>query len=250
MSDIETTIKRSKVPAKPKRSPAKPTDAALAPVITIDGPSGSGKGTIASAVAEHLAYNYLDSGALYRVMALASLNREIAADDVDSLVELVMIAPVTFKRSACGGSDVLLEGEIVTSELRREEVGLRASQIATIAPFRTALLDRQLRWRRPPGLVADGRDMGTVVFPDAPLKIYLTASAEIRAQRRHKQLIEKGIEANIVGLLADINERDDRDYNREIAPLVAAADAITIDSSTQTIEEVVTKVLDFAGNRL
>ena len=222
----------------------------LAPVITVDGPSGSGKGTIACAVAEQLGFYFLDSGALYRLVALASLNRRVAADDSSALVELATTAPMEFRRGACGDSTVLLGGQDVTQELRQEEVGNRASRIATIGALRDALLDRQRRWRRMPGLVADGRDMGTVVFPDAMLKIYLTASAKIRAERRHKQLIEKGIEANIGGLLADIVERDHRDYNRPIAPLACAEDAVEIDSSHQTIDEVVTKVLDFARNRL
>ena len=225
-------------------------DAKLAPVITIDGPSGSGKGTIASAVAEKLGFHFLDSGALYRVVALASLNKKLPEDDTRALVELGRTAPIEFKRSSSGDSRVELGGQEVTLELRREEVGDRASRIAAIPALRTALLDRQRRWRRMPGLVADGRDMGTVIFPDAILKIYLTASAQIRAERRHKQLINKGMEANIAGLLADIIARDDRDHNREIAPLVPAEDSISIDSTQLTIEEVVTKVLDFAENRL
>lgn len=222
----------------------------VVPVITIDGPSGSGKGTIASAVAEQLGYHFLDSGALYRVVALASLNRKIAEDDTQSLVDLARTAPIEFRRSLDGGSQVLLGGQEVTRDLRREEVGDRASRIATIKPLRAELLTRQRRWRRLPGLVADGRDMGTVIFPDAVLKIYLTASAEIRAERRHKQLIDKGMQANIAGLLADIIERDNRDYNREIAPLQPAEDSVSIDSTELTIDEVVTKVLDFAGNRI
>lgn len=224
--------------------------AKLAPVVTIDGPSGSGKGTIASAVAEQLGFHFLDSGALYRVTALASLNRKVPEDDVRGLVDIARTAPIVFTRSDGGGSKVELGGQDVTRDLRREEVGNRASRIAAIPSLRAALLDRQRRWRRMPGLVADGRDMGTVIFPDAVLKIYLTASAQIRAERRHKQLINKGMEANIAGLLADIIERDDRDHNRAIAPLVPAEDSISIDSTQLSIEEVVTKVLDFAENRL
>ena len=220
------------------------------PVITIDGPSGSGKGTIACAVAEKLGFHFLDSGALYRVVALASLNQKIPEDDSRALVDLARTAPITFTRSGCGDSQVLLGGQDVSRDLRREAVGDRASRIATIASLRAELLTRQRRWRRPPGLVADGRDMGTVIFPDAILKVYLTASAEIRAERRHKQLINKGMEAKIDGLLADIVERDNRDYNREIAPLKPAEDSICIDSTELTIEDVVTKVLDFAGNRI
>ncbi len=222
----------------------------LVPVITVDGPSGSGKGTIASAVAEKLGFHFLDSGALYRVVALASLNRKIPEDDTQSLVDLARTAPIEFRRSSSGDSQVLLGGQDVTLDLRREEVGDRASRVATIKKLRAELLTRQRRWRRLPGLVADGRDMGTVIFPDAVLKIYLTASAKIRAERRHKQLIDKGMEANIAGLLADIIERDNRDYNREIAPLKPAEDSVSIDSTALTIDEVVTKVLDFAGNRI
>ncbi len=230
--------------------PRRKQQVVAAPVITIDGPSGSGKGTISSAVAEKLGFHFLDSGALYRVVALASLNRKVAEDDTRSLVDLARTAPIEFKRSGTGDSQVLLGGQDVTRDLRQEEVGTRASKIATIPQLRSELLTRQRRWRRPPGLVADGRDMGTVIFPDAVLKIYLTASAKIRAERRHKQLIDKGIEANIAGLLADIIERDNRDHNREIAPLKPAEDSVSIDSTELSIDEVVTKVLDFAGNRI
>ena len=233
-----------------KDAAQKKRPAGYVPVITIDGPSGSGKGTIASAVAEQLGFHFLDSGALYRVVAVASINQKIPEDDTRGLVELARTAPISFKRSGGGDSLVELGGQDVTRDLRREEVGDRASRIAPIPSLRAELLTRQRRWRRMPGLVADGRDMGTVIFPDADLKIYLTASAQIRAERRHKQLISKGMEANIAGLLADIIERDNRDHNREIAPLVPAEDSISIDSTELSIAEVVTKVLDFAGNRI
>lgn len=246
MNDIHAAGKKKRSVASNRKTAA----TELAPVITIDGPSGSGKGTIASTVADRLGFLFLDSGALYRVVALASLNRKIPEDDIHTLTELARTTPIDFTRGENGESRVLLGGQDITRDLRQEQVGDRASRIATIGRLRQALLDRQRRWRRLPGLVADGRDMGTVVFPDAELKIYLTASAEVRAERRHKQLIEKGIEANIAGLLADIVERDNRDTNRKIAPLVAAEDAVTIDSSGLSIDEVVTKVLDFAGNRL
>ena len=251
-SDAPVAKSRKGSPEMASRNPANgnSNSAKLIPVITIDGPSGSGKGTIASAVAEKLGFYFLDSGALYRVVALASLNKKVPEDDTRALVELGRTAPIEFKRSNSGDSHVELGGQDVTLDLRREEVGDRASRIAAIPALRTALLDRQKRFRRMPGLVADGRDMGTVIFPDAILKIYLTASAQIRAERRHKQLISKGMEANIAGLLADIIARDDRDHNREIAPLVPAVDSISIDSTQLTIEEVVTKVLDFAENRL
>ncbi len=220
------------------------------PVIAIDGPSGSGKGTIARDVAESLDFRLLDSGALYRAVALVSINTRTAEHDVAGLAQLAATAPIDFRKSERGDAAVLLGSQDVTAQLRQESVGDRASRIATHADVREALLDRQRRWRKPPGLVADGRDMGTVIFPDATVKIFLTASAEIRAERRYKQLIEKGMSAKIESLLADIMERDDRDYNREIAPLKAAADAVNIDSSTLSVEQVVTKVLDLARNRL
>lgn len=226
---------------------AEPSDA---PVITIDGPSGSGKGTIARCVAAELGFRLLDSGALYRAVALASLNTRTAVDDREALASLALTAPIVFSRSESGAEAVLLGGQDVSVQLRREEVGDRASRIATHAEVRDALLERQRRWRQSPGLVADGRDMGTVVFPDAVLKIFLTASAEIRADRRYKQLLEKGMSANIGSLLADIQERDRRDYNREIAPLKAAEDAVNMDSSNESIDQVVTKVLDLARKKL
>ncbi len=233
-----------------KKSATQSRRKSAVPVITIDGPSGSGKGTIASAVAEQLGFHFLDSGALYRVVALASLKNNIDEHNTMALVELARSAEIEFRRGADGDSQVFLSGQNVTRDLRREEVGDCASRVATIPKLRSELLTRQRLWRKPPGLVADGRDMGTVIFPDAILKIYLTASAEIRAERRHKQLIDKGIEANIAGLLADITARDERDHNREIAPLKPAEDSVMIDSSALSIEEVVTKVLDFAGNRI
>lgn len=222
-----------------------------APVITIDGPSSSGKGTIARLVALELGFRFLDSGALYRAVALASINTRTASDDAAALAQLALTAPIDFERDEhTGEAAVLLGGQDVTAELRREDVGERASKIAIHPELREALLDRQRRWRQPPGLVADGRDMGTVVFKEATLKIFLTASAEIRAERRYKQLIEKGMSAKLGSLLADIQKRDDRDYNRPIAPLRPAQDSISIDSSQLSITQVVEEVLDLARNRL
>ncbi len=220
------------------------------PVIAIDGPSGSGKGTIARSVATQLGFKLLDSGALYRAVALASLNTRTAVEDKRALAVLALTAPIDFCRNEAGSECVLLGGQDISQQLRREEVGDRASRIATHGEVRDALLERQRRWRQAPGLVADGRDMGTVVFPDAVVKIFLTASAEIRAERRYKQLLEKGMSANIRSLLADIQERDTRDYNREIAPLKAAVGAINLDSTHETIDQVVSKVLDLARNKL
>jgi len=222
----------------------------LTPVITIDGPSGSGKGTISRSIAAQLGFHFLDSGSLYRAVALASINRRLAVDDIDALAELAATVPVQFETGERGEAMVLLGGQDVSHDLRQEAVGDRASRVAVHAAVRHALLDRQRRWRQPPGLVADGRDMGTVVFANANLKIFLTASAEIRAERRYKQLIEKGMSANIEGLLEDIRERDRRDTERAVAALKPAPDAVNIDSSALTIEQVVTKVLDLSKNRL
>jgi len=221
------------------------------PVITIDGPSGSGKGTAARRIADQLGFRFLDSGALYRVVALASLRHGLASSHSDALARLARDINVRFAGDASReGVQVLLDEVDVSFDLRLEDVGERASKIAAHPAVREALLDRQRRWRYPPGLVADGRDMGTVVFPDAMLKIFLTASAGVRAERRYKQLIEKGISANIDDLLADIVKRDERDANRETAPLIAARDAVVLDSTSLSIDQVVTKVLDLAGKRL
>jgi len=200
------------------------------PVIAIDGPSASGKGTVASRVAAALGFHYLESGALYRLVALAG-----GADPAATAAGL----DVAFR-----GGLIILSGQDVTDAIRAEAVGIRASEIASLPAIRAALLERQRGFRKPPGLVADGRDMGTVVFPDAVLKVFLTASVATRAQRRHKQLIDKGNHATLAALSSALEERDKRDAAREVAPLKPAADAVSLDSSDLTIDEVVDQVLE------
>lgn len=210
------------------------------PVIAIDGPTASGKGTVAQRVAAALGFHYLDSGALYRLVALLALERGVAADDAGQLAQLAATMRPHF-----AGDRIGLAGRDVTDAIRTEEVSAMASRIAVHAPLRAALLELQKSFRRPPGLVADGRDMGTVVFPDAQLKVYLTASVEARAERRYKQLIEKGIPANIAALSADLRARDERDSRRSAAPLKPAEDAYQLDSSALAIDEVVAQILDW-----
>ena len=214
-----------------------------APVITVDGPSGTGKGTVCSFLAEWLGWHFLDSGALYRVLALAAQKKSIATDDVAGLQALAEALPVEFEVQGAGSLiKVVLEGEDVTDAIRTEECGSAASVVAAIPEVRQALLSRQHAFQQKPGLIADGRDMGTVVFPAADLKIFLTASAEERAKRRHKQLNEKGISANLRDLSADIAARDARDSQRSVSPLKPAEDAIVIDTSELGIEAVVGRI--------
>lgn len=213
-----------------------------APVIAIDGPTASGKGTVAQRVARALGWHYLDSGALYRLVALRALEASVDAGDAAALATLAADMRPCFEDER-----ITLDGRDVTGEIRREDVGLMASSIAVHPLVRAALLEQQKNLRRPPGLVAEGRDMGTVVFPDARLKVFLTASAEARAVRRHKQLKEKGFSSNIAALLRDLEARDDRDSKRSAAPLVPAQDAYQFDSSGLTIDEVVAQVLDWYG---
>lgn len=228
------------------------------PVITIDGPAGSGKGTISQRVAETLGWHILDSGALYRLVALAtlqkriSLDKNIASEEVETseskVIEIARNLDVEFLPDDLGNVKIMLDGKDVTQAIRAEECGNTASKIATFKLVRTALLKRQQQFSKEPGLVADGRDMGTIVFPDAPVKIFLTASAEIRGERRLNQLKEQGISANLRGLIRDIEERDARDMQRKDAPLVPADDAIIIDTGKLSIDEVVDTVLKASGN--
>ncbi|MDP2783189.1 MAG: (d)CMP kinase [Sulfurimicrobium sp.] len=209
------------------------------PVIAIDGPSASGKGTVAALVAKELGFHYLDSGAIYRVTALAAQYAGIALDNEATLAELAGKLDVSFDHG-----EIWLDGKKVGEAVRTEESGNAASKIAALPELRQALLAFQRSFRKAPGLVADGRDMGSVVFPDATLKIFLTASAEVRAERRYKQLMEKGIHANLSRILQDLQQRDARDSARSVAPLQKCADASLLDTDTLTIAAAVTEVLD------
>ncbi|WP_252179756.1 (d)CMP kinase [Endozoicomonas sp. 4G] len=215
------------------------------PVVTIDGPSGSGKGTVAALLAKEFEWHLLDSGALYRLTALAAINHDVDFSDEKSLEVLAGHLDVQFEPGAEGeGLRIILEGERVGANLRTEEVGAKASQVAALPRVRKALLKRQQDFAQAPGLIADGRDMGTVVFPRASVKVYLTASAEERAKRRQNQLQQKGIDASFDRLLADILARDDRDMNRDVAPLKPADDALVLDSTRLSIQEVFSRVVD------
>ena len=218
----------------------------VAPVIAIDGPSGSGKGTVSRLVAERLGWHLLDSGALYRLTALAGAGRGLDAVDEPGHAAVATSLDVRFEADGAGGERVLLEGRDVTRELRAETTGNMASVVAAMPAVRTALLERQRAFATPPGLVADGRDMGTVVFPSAGLKVFLTASAAERARRRYNQLKEKGLAANLAGLSLEILERDRRDSARSVAPLRPAADAVVIDSTGITVDGVVNRILELA----
>ncbi|WP_339512634.1 (d)CMP kinase [Pseudomonas sp. RL_15y_Pfl2_60] len=215
-----------------------------APVIAIDGPSGSGKGTIACLVAQKLGWGLLDSGALYRLLAFSARNHGVDITNEASVTMLAAHLDVQFIANPDGkGQRIILEGEEVTDAIRNEQVGAGASQVAALPAVREALLQRQRAFQEFPGLVADGRDMGTVVFPDAPLKVFLTASAEERARRRYLQLKAKGDDVNLASLLDEIRERDERDTQRTVAPLKPAADAIQLDSTELSIEQVFERIL-------
>jgi cytidylate kinase len=220
------------------------------PVLTIDGPSGSGKGTIASLTARDLGWHLLDSGALYRLVAFGAAQQGIGMDDEAALADYATSMNVAFQVVE-GTTEVvtLLDNRAVGDAIRSETCGNNASRVAALSRVRDALLQRQRDFRQAPGLVADGRDMGTVVFPDAGLKIFLTASAEVRAERRYKQLKDKGISASLAGLREEISERDARDSERKVAPLMPAADAVVVDTSELSIDEVVKQVMALARSR-
>ncbi len=219
------------------------------PIITVDGPSGAGKGTLCMLLAEKLGFHLLDSGAIYRVLALAAIHHGVDTGSEDALVPIATHLDVQFLAKG-DLVQVILEGEDVSKELRKETTGNAASKIAALPRVREALLRRQRSFAAEPGLVGDGRDLGTVVFPSAVAKIFLDASAKERANRRYKQLQEKGHDVKFDGLLREIQDRDDRDRNRTVAPLRPAEDALVLDSTSLSINEVVEKALDFIESKL
>jgi cytidylate kinase len=220
------------------------THAAVVPVLTIDGPSGSGKGTVSALVAERLGWRLLDSGALYRAVGYAAGMAGLDLSDADAMARCAQGTKIQFRSGeAGGGTRVLVNGHDATDELRTETAGAAASAIASMPSVRQALVALQLGFRRSPGLVADGRDMGTVIFPDASFKVFLTASAAERAKRRYKQLKEKGLSVTLGGLQREIEARDSRDASRAVAPLKPADDAVLVDTTGMPIDEVVAKVL-------
>jgi len=216
---------------------------ATVPVLTIDGPSGSGKGTISRAVADRLGWHYLDSGAIYRAVGLAAAWENVDLSDPDAVATCAAHTNIRFEKDGHGEPRVIVNGKDATHQLRMETAGAAASAIAAHPPVRAALVDLQKRFRQLPGLVADGRDMGTVIFPDAAYKVFLTASAEERAKRRYKQLKEKGVSVNLDSLLHEIAARDERDAGRAVAPLKPAEDAVIVDSTGTAITEVIERVL-------
>lgn len=218
------------------------------PVITVDGPSGVGKGTVCRIVAQYLGWRILDSGALYRLTGVAANKQGVALDDVAAVSKVARTLDVCFEPGETENV-VLLAGEDVSQAIRSEEAGNNASKVAAIPEVREALLQRQRDFCQEPGLIADGRDMGTVVFPDAPVKVFLTASQQERAERRHKQLKEKGVDVNIAQLLRELAERDERDSTRSASPLKAADDAVTIDTDNLDIDQVVSKVMELWNSR-
>ena len=213
-------------------------------VITVDGPSGAGKGTISRILAKKLGFHYLDSGALYRILGIAAQRHQVDTSNNKGLVTLAEHMDIRFDSSETGDIKALLEGEDITQEMRTEDTGALASLVASHPLVRSALLKRQRMFATEPGLIADGRDMGTIVFPDAVLKIYLTASIEERAKRRFKELLAKGEDVSLRGLIEQVRTRDDRDMSRDASPLVPAEDAVELDTSEQTIQEVTDTVLN------
>lgn len=220
------------------------------PVLALDGPSGSGKGTIGQLCARQLGWHFLDSGAVYRALACVVQENNININDIDGILHKARYMIFECRPAPPDAAEIWVDGRNVSDQLRGEETGRLASQLAANAEVRSRLLDLQRTARKPPGLVADGRDMGTVVFPDARLKIFLTASVEERAKRRYNQLKLKGFDVSLAALFQAIQERDTRDTERSVSPLTAAEDAVIIDSSNLGIEEVVTRVLDLVNNRL
>ncbi|MGZ9898275.1 (d)CMP kinase [Shewanella gaetbuli] len=221
-----------------------------APIVTVDGPSGAGKGTICQLLSKHLGWHLLDSGAIYRVLALAAIHHDIELTNEEALTLMAAHLDVQFLTRDDNGIKVVLEGEDVTTTIRSQECSDAASKVAALPRVREALLRRQRAFNAMPGLVADGRDMGTVVFPQAPAKIFLTASAEERAQRRYNQLQDKGFDVKIDRLLTEIIERDERDINRSASPLVPADDALVIDTSGVCIDDVLALVLEHVNKKI
>ncbi len=217
------------------------------PIITVDGPSGVGKGTISHLLATHFSFHFLDSGALYRLTALAAQHHGVDYADELAVAKIAATLDVSFLPNDSGELKVILENQDVTSDIRTETAGNNASKIAVLPAVREALLQRQRDFAQAPGLIADGRDMGTTVFPQADVKFFLTASAEVRAERRYKQLKEKGLDANLRGLIEEIQQRDERDRSRGASPLRPADDAITLDTSSKSIDEVFAEALSHCG---